>query len=389
MVKSGLDSQTESLRWLTEQLVSDERLVTITECLASGQAVTIDSVWGSVGALLAAALAHEAPHPLLVVGAHANELDDVVDELRLFGIDDADVFPALEASSADALLLDDAYGQRLRVLKRLANSDAPGALVTSIQALMQPVPAMASLLDHSRQLRCGATVSLDDLARWLTDNGYHHTTAVELPGEFSLRGGILDIFATDWLDPVRIETFGDDVESIRRFEVSSQRSLCRLETIEVTVLETSTAEPCELTSYLAPEHWVLANDIEKIQAEGEQFLRRQEDVKSVWALSNVLTKLAEHPVAYASALSANPEPTAIRLPLESVERFGGDVADVRRQFDAIASDQTVLIVTETEAESQRLSSVLAKAPVPKPGDSVLLVDGCELVLAGPAVRCWC
>ena len=55
-------------------------------------------------------------------------------------------------------------------------------------------------------------------AGW-SEQGFHNTTAVELPGEFSPRGGILDIFAPDWYDPVRIEFFGDEIESIRRFEV--------------------------------------------------------------------------------------------------------------------------------------------------------------------------
>ena len=72
--------------------------------------------------------------------------------------------------------------------------------------------------------------------RWLAERGCHGTTAVELPGEFSLRGGILDVFPPDALDPLRIELFDDEVESIRTFDVATQRSLETLDAADVTVL---------------------------------------------------------------------------------------------------------------------------------------------------------
>ena len=81
----------------------------------------------------------------------------------------------------------------------------------------------------TREIRVGGRVDEQELTRWLVERGGHATTAVELPGEFSLRGGILDIFAPDAEDPVRIELFGDEVESIRRFDVATQRSLATLE----------------------------------------------------------------------------------------------------------------------------------------------------------------
>ena len=58
---------------------------------------------------------------------------------------------------------------------------------------------------------------MEELAGWLVENRFQNTTAVELPGEFSVRGGILDIFAPDWYDPVRLELFGDEIESIPPF----------------------------------------------------------------------------------------------------------------------------------------------------------------------------
>jgi transcription-repair coupling factor (superfamily II helicase) len=97
-------------------------------------------------------------------------------------------------------------------------------LVTSIQALLQPSPPKGAIASATRQLRKGERIEVEPFLKWLVEKGFHHTTAVELPGEFSHRGGIIDIFAPDWVRPVRIELFDDEIESLRSFEVGTQRS---------------------------------------------------------------------------------------------------------------------------------------------------------------------
>ena len=90
----------------------------------------------------------------------------------------------------------------------LQSPQRPRLVATSIQALVQPVPDRDALARQTRLLRVGERLSLEELARWLVENRFHATTGVELPGEFSLRGGIVDIFAPDWYEPVRVELFG-------------------------------------------------------------------------------------------------------------------------------------------------------------------------------------
>ena len=119
------------------------------------------------------------------------------------------------------------------------NHATPKLIVTSIQALLQPVPSRELLEQHTVRLRVGEEIDPATLLRRLAEGGFHNTSAVELPGEFSPRGGIVDVFAQDWFHPVRIEFFGDTIESIRQFEVSTQRSLETLEAIEITMLPVS------------------------------------------------------------------------------------------------------------------------------------------------------
>ena len=92
------------------------------------------------------------------------------------------------------------------------------------------------MAEQTRTVRVGEPLSVEEISSWLVRSGFQNTTAVELPGEFSHRGGIIDIFAPDWFNPVRIELFGDEIESIRQFEVASQRSLERVEAIDVTAV---------------------------------------------------------------------------------------------------------------------------------------------------------
>src|SRR5207237_1010037 len=83
-------------------------------------------------------------------------------------------------------------------------------VVTTLQALLQPVPDPAQMRKRRKRLSAGATAPLEELTHWLVNHGFQHMEAVELPGEFSRRGGILDVFSPDAEAPYRLEFFGDE-----------------------------------------------------------------------------------------------------------------------------------------------------------------------------------
>ncbi len=208
----------------------------VVDSLQAGHAATLDGVWGSSCALVAAALAREAPAVLVVVCPRLDEVQGLIGDLSLFSPLEPLRFPVHESLSAERMVQDEAVGDRVRVLKTLLGPQPPKILVTSIPALLQPVPSRSRLAEQTRTLRIGEPLSVEEISRWLVRSGFQNTTAVELPGEFSHRGGIIDIFAPDWFNPVRIELFGDEIESIRQFEVASQRSLERVEAIDITAV---------------------------------------------------------------------------------------------------------------------------------------------------------
>ena len=163
----------------------------------------------------------------------------------------------------------------LRVLRTNGQSPfSPKLVVASIQSLLQPSPSRETLDRQTRRLRVGGAMAVEELTKWLVENGLVGTPAVELPGEFSIRGGIVDVFAPDWDWPVRIEFFGDEIESIRRFEISSQRSLESLETIDVTIIGPRAVDRAHLTDYLPPDSWFLLLEPMELEQQGRQYLER-------------------------------------------------------------------------------------------------------------------
>jgi transcription-repair coupling factor (superfamily II helicase) len=219
---------------------------------------------------------------------------------------------------------------------------------------------MDEITAGTRALRKGERVVVEELLRWLVDRGFHATSAVELPGEFSHRGGILDIFATDWLLPVRIELFDDEIESLRSFEVATQRSQETLEEIEITVVGASTDPTAGyLTDYLPPESWIVLVDPERISDEGKSYLLRVEKPADFHSVASVLAECGKFAVATTAEIQFGMAGTHCHLPFESVERFSGDIGRVRDELDTIAHGDEVFVVSPTQAEVERLSEILA------------------------------
>ncbi|MBN2216775.1 MAG: transcription-repair coupling factor, partial [Pirellulales bacterium] len=214
-----MDARTRLLA-LPTRLAAQEGFAEIVAELRAGHAATLDGVWGSSCALVAAALAQQTSRPLVVVCPLVDDVDETIDDLRLFTELSAERFPAWESTLDERVLHDETLGDRVRMMKLLGGPTPPRLLVASIQSLMQPVPDAASLAAQTRAVRIGQPLARDPFIRWMVECGFHNTTAVELPGECAARGGIVDVFAPDWLNPVRVELVGDVVESIRSFSVT-------------------------------------------------------------------------------------------------------------------------------------------------------------------------
>jgi len=128
-------------------------------------------------------------------------------------------------------------GARLPVVSASATGDGPSpahmeqariVLVTSVPALIQLLLPPSVLSDACLRIRPGETLERATLVSGLLRLGYRQGSAVEIPGEFSVRGGIVDIYSTAYPDPLRVEFLGDTIESVRIFDTTTQKSTTTL-----------------------------------------------------------------------------------------------------------------------------------------------------------------
>jgi transcription-repair coupling factor (superfamily II helicase) len=127
----------------------------------------------------------------------------------------------------------DVQEQRATVLWKVANGDA-SILIAPVEAASMRLFSASYYLDLARALRRGEEIDVEELLGHLSSVGYSAMDIVEMPGQFTRRGGILDFYSPEMDRPVRIELFGEEIESLRKFDPESQRSSSPLE--EATLL---------------------------------------------------------------------------------------------------------------------------------------------------------
>ena len=354
------------LRELPNILRRQDDFVDAIVSLRESRSATFDGVWGSASALLAAAIVEEATGPVVLVSSQISEADHLCDDLALFCQQAPLRFPAWENEPNERVVHDEGFGERLRTLKYLAQDPSrKNVIVTGIQSLLQPTPGLDSIAASSRVLRAGESLDIDAFLRWLVEQRFHGTSAVELPGEFSSRGGIIDVFAPDWERPVRVELFDDEIESLRRFEVSTQRSLETLDEVELTVLQPTGNRDGYFSDFLSPDAWFVLFEPEEIEAAGKHYLSRLESPDDYHSVTGVLSEIGKFSTATASTLARGGTGATARLDVESVDRFSGEVAKVRHELESAAADCEVFVVTSTEGEIERLQEIFRETSAAK------------------------
>ena len=182
--------------------------------------------------------------PLVIICDGNREAESLLEPIEAFFhilIDQRDLPPPQLIPALDVL-----PHQRLSPHSEIAERRAVGLWRISTQRVPVTIAPVASALLRTEsaefyrqlalQLRTGEEIPIEDLVLHLESIGYRHREPVEMTGEYSLRGGILDVFPGEAAKPVRIEFFGDEIESIRRFEVQSQRSILKVNSVLVLPL---------------------------------------------------------------------------------------------------------------------------------------------------------
>jgi len=206
--------------------------------LEQQRTVGAGGLWGASQALCLAALARRLQGPWVALVSSEAEGAALREDLESFGTQAALLPARSDTLARKSSEIDvDALRERMRTAQDLAGAPErrPRLLIASVLSLLEPIPDSAALEHGLLELVQGARVDVAHLLKRLVDAGFARVPLVERAGEVSLRGEILDLFPYASELPLRVEMFGDEIESLRRFDPALQTSVEALQRVSVQI----------------------------------------------------------------------------------------------------------------------------------------------------------
>ncbi|MCC7145294.1 MAG: hypothetical protein IT443_02490, partial [Phycisphaeraceae bacterium] len=415
--------------------------------------LTAEGSFGSSPNLLAGAIAARLGCPVLLVVAHLDDADDAVGDLELFDAAGFKLNPrrfgALEVLPGESSVSLELLAERLAVVEALTNPKNMGAtqhfrggeaccvpmadstspagdgflpgagqasvLVAPIQALMQGVPQPDALADFALNLRAGLAMPPGRLLDWLDRAGYSRVDAIEQPGDFAVRGGIIDIFAPcgvmvetvdrknapakDKLEsvgsgeptPIRLDYFGDDIESITLIDTETMGSGRKIQAAKLIGASARQLQmddrTTNLITLLPPRTVVVLHEILELSEQARGYYERLTNARGIYSPPAVMKLLTSRPhvqvMQYSSGRLAAPKPLAgsaplsgagvlpgVRLPVRSLMSFDRDAAKAVAELKELArTGLDVVVLCQNDAERDRLTELLKDQDAPSPSSS--------------------
>ena len=218
-----------------------------------------------------AAISEFTKRPIILITYNEIQAKKLAENIRYF-TDKVYVFPKKEILTYDYIAESkDLPYERIDVLNKI-NDSKNIIVVTTIEAVQQKILAKDELYKNTINFEIGKRCNIDEIKQKLVDLGYTRYDLIDARGEFSIRGGIIDVSVTDTTG-VRIELWGDEVDSIRYFNIVSQRSTSQIDQIEIYpaheyILEKSLEEVCsdiQSKIYESNKGQIVERDIEEIK----------------------------------------------------------------------------------------------------------------------------
>ncbi len=240
---------------LTAGFGGSARQKALASLLADRKATAINatSLAGSAPAMMLAAMPKQKL-PVLVVGDSPDDAGYLYHDLtRLVGEDAVGFFPS-------AFKRDIKYGKidapseilRTEALSRWHSDRSLRFVVASPEGLAERVATRSDIDNSTLRLRTGAEIDLTVARQWLLDNGFTQVDYVYEPGNFAIRGSILDIFGYSYELPYRIDFFGDEIDSIRSFDIETQLSRDKMQEVAISSNIASSAQGDSLLRFIDP-----------------------------------------------------------------------------------------------------------------------------------------
>ncbi|MCP4130675.1 MAG: transcription-repair coupling factor [bacterium] len=224
------------LKPIADRFTVSEEFRSIQERLEGppGEPVSIEGVSLSSFPVLIASIFNHAPGQMLLVAENSLKMQELyldltclVDEASLYPMPSWETLPYEYVSPSEKI-----ERQRITALYKILQGD-PAIIITTVESLIRKIPDKSFFLKKGIALAIDEEYPFDDMLDMLVSYGYSREPRVEAFGQFSVKGGIIDIFLPSHENPLRFDFFGDTLESIREFDINSQVSSSRLESATI------------------------------------------------------------------------------------------------------------------------------------------------------------
>ncbi len=189
---------------------------------------------------------------VLIITHDNSRVENIYEDLiRLISAKKVNIFPEIEALPHEKINPDlNILQERIKVLNKTQFDDSQNVVIASGVSILRKLMPEDYFKSKSLKINIKSQINLKNLSRRLLEIGYRREKMVESPGQFSIRGGLLDIYSLVYEDPIRIEFFGDEVDSIRFFNVESQRSIREVDQIILTPVNEIIFNRREINNFL-------------------------------------------------------------------------------------------------------------------------------------------
>ena len=357
------------MQQLFEKLKTDTSIrVALDAFCAERRQNLIYGITGSQKSLITAAGMAANPRPIVIVTSSNETLDQWKNDLTSFlpektivDLPAADVITFTAAAKSLEL-----SARRMNTLGQLARGESVIVLVTAEGACQKVLPKQ-EFLNNQVTLTNGGTVNREGVIEVLVGMGYERVDQVGGRGQFSARGGIVDIFPINDPWPVRVELFGDTIDSLRYFDPDTQRSVAALEQADIlpVVEPKHSGKMAVFLTYLPAEANIIFDEPARIRETLDKLIKENPELKrKVYGWQDIVTASYSSNVIYLSLLL---QKTPYTDPAEVVSITAKSVAPFHRQMDLLADELrnwhnrrygTVILMTNRErADNLRQSLV--------------------------------
>ncbi len=326
---------------IDDMLEKAASLLDVQGCVAAGP------VCGSFTTLATSLLSKR--RKILFVTAHIDDADESIAMLQDLGVQ-ATLFPALEVE-----LSKDVIATRYALLEQLQRGDQPEVIVSSVSALMQKTPAPERVDSIVRRIRIGDVCSLASLQEWLVDAGYERRETVDESSQFAIRGGIIDI-ATAAGDFVRLDFFGDTIESMNEIDPVSLGSDCAIDEV-ILATSTQVESECTLVDHISNTWSVVLDDIGEISQQAKSYFDRVVDSSSLAHLDDVQSTMVRRLSSVIGCCGPPAIGVDIELPISSSPIFSTVASEALEELASMAKERDVLLTCRTSGEVDRMNEL--------------------------------